>query len=143
LAQKNLVTIYGISTAAFGMDNPDRDQLEKLATETGGRVLYPLDNPYSQVSGFLSQPSDEGNYALKVGTGGYAAAIGSAIYSAVGKLQGEITTQYILRYVPDFDPVTSLKEKHRIKVEVTTLPAGSVKVQTRPYYYPNPQAAGQ
>jgi VWFA-related protein len=143
LAQRNLVTVYGVSTAAYGFDNPDRDQLERLTTETGGHVEYPLNNPYSDVSGFLSQPSDEGNYALKVGTGGYAAAISAAIIKAVGGLQGEITTQYILRYKPDLDPVTSLKEKHRIKVEIPTLPAGSVKIHTRPYYYPNGVPVGQ
>ena len=137
LAQRNLVTIYGVSTAAYGMADPDRDQLEKLATSTGGRVWYPLDNPYSEVSGFLSQPSDEGNYALHVGTGGYAAAINSAIYKAVGSLEGEITTQYILRYSPEFDAVSANKDKHRIKVEIPTLPPGSYKALTRPDYYPN------
>jgi VWFA-related protein len=137
LAQQKLVTIYGVSTAAYGMDDPDRDQLEKLATSTGGRVFYPLDNPYSEVSGFLSQPSDEGNYALHVGTGGYAAAINSALYKSVGALEGEITTQYILRYAPEFDAISANKDKHRIKVEIPTLPPGSYKVSTRPDYYPN------
>lgn len=137
LAQKNLVTIYAVSTAAYGMEDPDRDQLEKLTTTTGGGVWYPLDNPYSEVSGFLSQPSDEGNYALHVGTGGYAAAINSAIYKAVGALEGEITTQYILRYSPEFDALSANKDKHRIKVEIPTLPPGSYRVRTRPDYYPN------
>jgi hypothetical protein len=111
--------------------------LEKLTHSTGGRVWYPLDNPYSEVSGFLSQPSDEGNYALHVGTGGYAAAINSAIYKSVGELEGEITTQYILRYSPEFDALSANKEKHRIKVEIPTLPQGYYKVSTRPDYYPN------
>lgn len=137
LAQQRLVTIYGVSTAAYGMEDPDRDQLEKLATSTGGRVWYPLDNPYSEVSGFLSQPSDEGNYALHVGTGGYASAINSSIYKAVGALEGEITTQYILRYSPEFDAVSANKEKHRIKVEIPSLPPSSYHVSTRPDYYPN------
>jgi len=137
LAQREMVTIYGVSTAAYGMDDPDRNQLENLTHSTGGRVWYPLDNPYSEVSGFLSQPSDEGNYALHVGTGGYAAAINSAIYKAVGELEGEVTTQYILRYSPEFDAVSANKDKHRIKVEIPTLPPGSYKVLTRPDYYPN------
>ena len=137
LAQRNLVTIYGVSTAAYGMDDPDRDQFEKLVTSTGGRPFYPLDNPYSEVSGFLSQPSDEGNYALHVGTGGYASMINSAIFGAVTSLEGEITTQYILRYSPEFDAVSANKDKHRIKVEIPSLPPGSYKVFTRPDYYPN------
>jgi len=141
LALRNQVTIYGVSTAAYGMDNPDRDQLEKLAHQTGGRVWYPLNNPYTDVSGFLSQPSDEGNYALHVGTGGYAAAISSAIMKSVGDLQGEITTQYVLRYRPDLAAVNSQKEMHRIEVKVPSL-AGSVTVLTRPYYYPNSVVGG-
>mgnify|MGYP001088969969 CR=1 FL=1 len=36
----------------------------RLAEATGGRVVYPLNDIYSDVSGYLSTPSDEGNYAL-------------------------------------------------------------------------------
>ena len=136
LANRNLVTIYGVSTLAFGATSEEADNLERLAKETGGHVEYPLSNPYKDVPGFLSKPSDEGNYALSVGSGGYSAAISSAINQAVQGLQGEITTQYILRYVPDIDPETARREKRRLKVDVLTLPAGSVKIQTRPYYYP-------
>ena len=135
LAHRNLVTIYAVSTVAFGAANEHEDVLERLAKETGGHVEYPLSNPYSEVSGFLSQPSDEGNYALHVGTGGYASIIAGAINKSVQSLQGEITTQYILRYTPDIDPETAYREKRRIKVEIPSLPAGSAKVQTRPYYY--------
>ena len=138
LAQRNYVTVYGVSTLAFGSTSEESDNLVRLATETGGHVEYPLLNPYTQVSGYLSTPSDEGNYALKVGTGGYTAAIAGSINQAVQQLQGEITTQYILRYVPEIDPETAYKDKRKIKVEVMSLPAGSVKVQTRPYYYANP-----
>jgi VWFA-related protein len=138
LAQRNLVTVYGVSTLAFGSSSDDADNLERIARETGGHVEHPLDDPYADtVSGYLSNPSDDGNYALHVGTGGYTAAIGMAINKSVQALQGEITTQYILRYVPDIDPATSYKDKRRIKVEITSLPAGSVKVSARQYYYAN------
>ena len=138
LAQKNLVTVYGVSTLAFGASSDDADNLERIARETGGHVEYPLADPYGNtVSGYLSTPSDDGNYALHVGTGAYTAAIASAINKAVQALQGEITTQYILRYVPDIDPATAYKDKRNIKVEIPTLPAGSVKVQARKYYFAN------
>lgn len=138
LAQRQLVTVYGVSTLAFGAASDDADNLERLARETGGHVEYPLSNPYSEVSGYLSTPSDEGNYALHVGTGGYTSAIAAAINKSVQSLQGEITTQYILRYTPDIDPATAYREKRRIKVEIPTLPAGkTVHVTTRPYYYAN------
>src|SRR5579885_1785566 len=80
LAQRNLVTIYCVDTVGFGFSIEDEKNLVRLAEETGGRVEYPLQGNYSDVSGYLSTPSDEGNYALKVGTGGYAAAIASGIF---------------------------------------------------------------
>jgi Ca-activated chloride channel homolog len=143
LAQKNLVTVFGVSTLAFGSSSDDAANLERLATETGGHVEHPLDDPYGNtVSGYLSNPSDEGNYALHVGTGGYTAALAMAVNKSVQALQGEITTQYILRYVPDIDPATAYRDKRRLKVDITSLPAGSVKVAARQYYYANavPQA---
>jgi hypothetical protein len=136
LAQRNLVTVYGVSTLSFGASSDDADNLERIAKETGGHVEYPLVDPYgNSVSGYLSNPSDDGNYALHVGTGGYTAAIAAAVNQSVQALQGEITTQYILRYVPDIDPATAFKDKRRIKVDIPSLPAGSVKVQARQYYY--------
>jgi VWFA-related protein len=136
LAQRNLVTVYGVSTLAFGTASDEAANLERIARETGGHVEHPLDDPYGNtVSGYLSNPSDDGNYALHVGTGGYTAAIAAAVNKSVQALQGEITTQYILRYVPDIDPATSYLEKRRIKVDIPSLPAGSVKVTARPYYY--------
>jgi hypothetical protein len=143
LAQRNLVTIFGVSTLAFGSSSDEAANLERLATETGGHVEHPLDDPYGNtVSGYLSNPSDEGNYALHVGTGGYTAALAMAVNKSVQALQGEITTQYILRYVPDIDPATAYRDKRRLKVDITSLPAGSVKVAARQYYYANavPQA---
>ncbi len=52
IAQRNLVTIYGVSTVAFGFDNADQQNLVRLAEETGGRVEYPLQNVYSDVAGY-------------------------------------------------------------------------------------------
>ena len=138
LAQKNLVTVFGVSTLAFGASADESDNLERIVRETGGHVEYPLVDPYGNtVSGYLSTPSDDGNYALHVGTGGYTAVIASAVNKSVMALQGEISTQYILRYVPHIDPSTAYKYKRRITVEIPTLPAGSVKVRARQFYYAN------
>jgi len=139
LAQRNLVTIYAVSTTAFGFVNEDRDVLEKLTTETGGHVEYPLNNLYKDVSGYLSNPSDAGNYALTVGTGGYASEISKGIFSAITGISGDITTQYVLRYTPDVDPEAKQKLTRKIKVEVPNLP--NIKLNYRPYYYPNPVPA--
>ena len=142
LAKRNLVTIYGVSTMSFGFDNIDQGVLEKLAVETGGHVEYPLNTLYKDVSGYLSNPSDEGNYAYKVGTGGYAAEISAGIIRAVGGIAGEITTQYILRYTPDVDPEGKPRSFRRIKVELPELP--NTKLRYRDGYYPKgvPGATG-
>ncbi|MBI5083916.1 MAG: VWA domain-containing protein [Acidobacteria bacterium] len=131
IAQRNLVTIYGVSTTAFGFTNPGEPNLKRLAESTGGRVVYPLENIYSDVSGYLSTPSDEGNYALKVGTGGYAAAIMKGIVNAIAATAGEITTQYILRYTPSNTDVAKTFRRIEVKVKL-----GNVKVRAREGYYP-------
>jgi Ca-activated chloride channel homolog len=132
IAQRNLVTIYGVSTVAFGLSNEDSKNLVRLAEETGGRVEYPLEGVYKDVAGYLSTPSDEGNYALKVGTGQYAAEIANGMYRSVEAVVGEVTTQYIIRYIPNS---TDAKRQFRnIEVRVGL---ANVKVRARKGYYPN------
>jgi len=131
IAQRNLVTIYGVSTVAFGFDNPDSANLTRLAEETGGRVEYPLNDPYADVAGFLSTPSDEGNYALKVGTGQYAAELANGMYKAVEAVVGEVTTQYIIRYTPDSTDANKQFRNIIVKVDLA-----NVKVRARKGYYP-------
>lgn len=133
LAQRNLVTIYGMSTTAYGNLTGSEGVLERLASETGGRVQYPLQNVNNDVSGFLQVPSDEGNYVYKVGTGGYASALSNAIFRAINNIAGEITTQYILHYVPDAASSDSNRDFREIEVKVG-LPG--VKVRARRGYYP-------
>jgi VWFA-related protein len=133
LAQKNLVTIYCISTSAFGFANPFDQNLSRLANETGGRVVYPLENVYKDTSGYLSQPSDDGNYALKVGTGQYASTVARGMYHAIADIAGEVTTQYIIRYVPQND---SDKAYRNLKVVVDL---ANVKVRARKGYYASTQ----
>jgi VWFA-related protein len=136
LAKRQFVTIYGVNTTAFGMVNEDKDILERLANETGGHVEYPLDNPYKDVSGYLSNPQDAGNYAMTVGTGAYASQIAAGITRSVASLLGEITTQYVLRYVPDIDQDAKQRVFRKIKVDVPTLP--NVTIHARDGYYPSP-----
>ncbi len=131
IAQRNLVTIYGVSTVAFGFDNLDDKNLVRLAEETGGRVEYPLEGVYSDVSGYLSQPSDDGNYALTVGTGAYASQLANGMYRAIEAVAGEITTQYIIRYIPD-----EVDAKHPFRNIVVRVNLANVKVRARKGYYP-------
>jgi VWFA-related protein len=129
LAQRNLVTIYGISTQAFGFTNESDANLVRLATETGGRVVYPLGDVYKDTDGYLSHPSDDGNYALTVDTGAYRSAVDGRMYHAISDIAGEVTTQYIIRYVSD-NPAT--KSYRNVKVVVDL---GGVRVRARRGYY--------
>lgn len=131
IAQRNLVTIYGISTVAFGFTSEGEKNLTRLAEETGGRVEYPLQGVYSDVAGYLSTPSDEGNYALKVGTGGYASEISAGMFRSIADVVGEVTTQYVLRYIPNVPDNGKQFRDITVKVELA-----NVKVRARKGYYP-------
>jgi Ca-activated chloride channel homolog len=132
MAQRQLVTIYGVSTVAFGFNSEGEKNLTRLAEETGGRVEYPLQGVYKDVIGYLEKPSDAGNYAITVGTGGYAAQIAEGMFRAIANVAGEVTTQYVMRYIPTGDD--SAKTFRNIKVSVPDLP--NVKVRARKGYYP-------
>jgi len=133
IAQRNLVTVYAMSSVAFGMHAEGEEDLEQLTAETGGKVETPLNNGYKDINGMLSTPQDAGNFALIVGTGAYSAEISSAIFRSVASLSGEITTQYIIRYTPDTGNVPDNRQFRRIKVAVN-LP--DVTMRYRNGYYP-------
>jgi Ca-activated chloride channel homolog len=135
MAQRHLVTIYGVSTTAYGFANEGDMGLKRIAEETGGRVEYPLEGVYDSVDGYLSKPQDAGNYAITVESGGYAAAVATSMFKAIANVAGEVTTQYILRYVPN-TPNTGDKQKFRtITVQVNVPDA---KVRARRGYYSTP-----
>jgi hypothetical protein len=131
LAQRYQVTINAISTDAYGFTSDSGKNLVRLAEETGGRVEYPLMNVYKDTSGFLSQPSDFGNYQIKVASGGYSAAILGSIYSSIAKIAGEVTVQYVLRYVPNEVDDSRVKRSIEVKVDLP-----NVTVRARTFYYP-------
>ncbi len=135
LAQRSQLTIYAISTDAYGLTSPYKKNLVRLAEETGGRVETPLEDTYDNTQGFLSRPSDEGAFEFKVGTGGFQAKILGSMFKSITAIAGEITTQYILRYQPNTPGEDALK--HEIKVRVNL---ANAKVRARSFYYtPNSQ----
>ncbi len=132
VAQRKMVTIFGISTKAYGFAAEGEANLTRVTGETGGRVMYPLEGVYKDVAGYLSTPSDEGNYALKVNTGGYAAAIASGMFRAIADVSGEVTTQYVLRYIPTDTDVPKTFRNIRVEVNVP-----GVQVRARKGYFPD------
>ncbi len=133
IAQRNLVTVYAMSSVAFGFHTDGEGNLTTLTSQTGGKVETPLNNVYKDIAGYLSKPSDDGNYALEVGTGGYNAEISSSIFRSVAALSGEITMQYVIRYTPDVGPNPDGKQFRHIRVAVN-LPG--VQIRYRDGYYP-------
>jgi VWFA-related protein len=134
IAQRNMVTVYALSTVAFGFHTDGEANLTQLTEKTGGKVEMPLNNIYKDISGYLSTPSDYGNYAIAVGSGGYTAEISGSIFRSIANLGGEITSQYVMRYTPDVAEKTDSRQFRRIKVSVNNLP--TVIVRYREGYYP-------
>ena len=132
-AQRAQVVIYAVSTVAYGFTNEGEANLVRLAEETGGRIERPLQKVHTKVSGYLSTPSDEGNYAYKVGTGQYAAELSGKIYKAITDISGDVTHQYVLGYTSP-TPFTDRKFRS-IKVE---LKDPGLKIRARKGYYPVP-----
>ncbi len=131
-AQRAQVVIYAVSTVAYGFHQPEEENLVRLAEETGGRIERPLQKVHEKVSGYLSTPSDEGNYAYKVGTGQYASELAGKLYKSITDVTGDITHQYVLGYTPP--PFTDLKFRS-VRVAVN-LKDAEVKVRARKGYYP-------
>ena len=131
--QRNQVTVYGVSTEAWGFHEEQESNLEKLAIETGGTVVRPMQRVHKDINGYLSKPKDEGNYQLQPGTGLYARAQLEALYRAILDVSGQVQSQYIIGYVPP-TPLTDSKYR-KIDVEVT-LGEAVVKVHARKGYFP-------
>ncbi|MEI9815240.1 MAG: hypothetical protein WDO18_22475 [Acidobacteriota bacterium] len=130
LAQRNQVTIYAVSTDAYGLISGAAKNLVRLAEATGGRVEYPLLNVYKDTQGFLSRPANDGNREFADGTGGYAGKILGSMIKSIAAIAGEISTQYIVRYQPNTPGIEN--EEHRLQV-VVNLP--NVKVRSRTQYF--------
>jgi Ca-activated chloride channel family protein len=135
-AQRAQVVIYAVSTVAYGMHNSEEANLIKLAEETGGRVERPLFKVHDKVAGYLSTPSDEGNYAYKVGTGQYASELAGKIYKAIMDITGDVTHQYILGYTP-MTPFSNGKFRE-IKVEANLRNVAHQLRARRGYFPPLP-----
>ena len=134
LAQRNLVTIYGVSTMAFGFANEDRDNLERLANrDRRARRVSAESGPVQEHLGVPVESPGRGQLRADGRHGAYEAEIAKRIPEAVTSVSGEITTQYVLRYVPDVDPEAKPKECRRIKVDIPGLP--NVKLHHRPGYW--------
>ncbi len=131
--QQQQVTVYGVSTEAWGFHEAEEQNLRELARETGGVVVQPMQKVHKDINGYLSKPQDAGNYQYQVGTGLYARAQLEALYRAILDVSGQVQSQYIIGYTP---PTPFTDGKYR-KVEIrVSLPAGGIEVHHRLGYFP-------
>jgi len=137
VAQRNQVTIYAVSTVAWGRHEAEEANLHKMAEATGGLVSNPLQNIHKDIAGYLSKPQDAGNYARQVGTGGYAGAQLEALYDAILAVAGNVRSQYLIGYTPR-SPLSVAKYR-RVRVQVNFGASAEIDVHYRNGYFPPKQ----
>ena len=135
-AQRQQVTIYSISTVAWGFHEKEEKALYRLAKETGGMVGTPMQDVHTDVAGYLSKPQDAGNYQYEVGTGLYARAQLAALYKAILGVSGNVMGQYIL----GFTPLTPFSDPTYRKLNGKVVVPAGIDIHARAGYYPPPHA---
>ena len=131
-AHRAQVTIYAVSTVAWGFHEKQEKNLKQMTNATGGRMVHPMEDVHSDIAGYLSKPQDAGNYARTVGTGEYARAQLEALYRAILDVSGAVQSQYILGYAPP----TPFSDGRFRRIEVKVKLDAEIQVDHRAGYYP-------
>lgn len=131
--QQQQVTIYAVSTEAWGFHEKQEATLHELARETGGVVVQPMQKVHKDVAGYLSKPQDAGNYQYEVGTGLYARAALEALYRAILEVSSQVQSQYIIGYTP----ATAFTDARYRKIDVkVSMDPALVNIYARTGYFP-------
>ena len=131
--QQQQVTVYAVSTEAWGFHEKEEKHLRALADATGGLVVQPMQKVHKDINGYLSKPKDEGNYQLQPGTGLYARAQLEALYRSILDVAGQVQSQYIIGYTP----ATPLSDGNYRNIDVNVnLGDIPVEVHARKGYFP-------
>ncbi len=128
------VAVYSIATVPYGYNGDGEKVLQRLATETGGRVVYPWKKPPSAdyATGYLSKHQIDGqNSVYEVGSGQYSSETAENLAQALSLIQRELQMQYTLRYVPPSLSIDGRFRKIRVEMDVPGL-----KLRARPGYFP-------
>jgi len=131
--QQQQVTIYAVSTEAWGFHEKQEATLHELARQTGGVVVQPMQKVHKDVAGYLSKPQDAGNYQYEVGTGLYARAALEALYRSILEVSSQVQSQYIIGYTPARAFTDSSYRKIDVKVNINS---GLINVYARTGYFP-------
>ena len=132
ICQQQQVTIYVVSTEAWGFHEKQEATLHELARETGGVVVQPMQKVHKDVAGYLSKPQDAGNYAYEVGTGLYARAALEALYRSILEVSSQVQSQYIIGYTP----ATAFTDARYRKIDVRVDIGAPIEVYARTGYFP-------
>jgi Ca-activated chloride channel family protein len=132
--QQQQVTVYSVSTKAFGFHVDEGENLKDIAEATGGTVVYPMEKIHKDINGHMSKPQDAGNYQYEVGTGLYARAQLEALYTAVLGISGQVQSQYIIGYSPPKPFSDNVYRQLDIRVNLNT--ENEVNVFHRKGYFP-------
>lgn len=132
--QQQQVTVYAVSTEAFGFQVDEGKNLKDIAAATGGTVVFPMEKIHKDINGYLSKPQDAGNYQYEVGTGLYARAQLEALYTAVLSISGQVQSQYIIGYSPPKPFSDNVYRELDIRVKLNT--QNEVNVFHRKGYFP-------
>jgi Mg-chelatase subunit ChlD len=133
-AKHSSVALYSISTNVAGYAGDGDEILEKMAAETGGRVVYPWKKPPSAeyATGYISRTQIDGsNSVYGLGTGQYSSETAENLALALNLIQRELQQQYSLSYAPP-NP-TPDGRFHQIKLVVDV---DGLKVRARKGYFP-------
>ncbi len=134
VARQSGVFIYAIATVPYGYAGDGEKALQRLASETGGRVVYPWKKPPSAdfATGYLSRTQIDGqNSVYGLGTGQYSSESAENLAQSLSLIQRELQMQYSLAYTP-LNPTPDGKF-HKIRVELNV---AGLRVRARPGYYP-------
>jgi len=136
IARRAEVSIYSISTNAYGSNSPGDRILAQLAEETGATVVYPWKKPPSAEfgTGYLSRTQiGDQNAVYEVGLGKYAGEAAANLALALAQIQKELELQYTIGYRPP-NPVADGKFR---EIKVVAQEKG-LKVRARKGYYAQP-----
>jgi len=135
MARKAETAIYALGNSAYGYSNPGDKILEKLAEETGGAALFPLEiTPGADLgTGYLSHGQigeTSQNKGLGAETGIYSATRLMQLADSLEAIGRELNEQYSIGYSPENDKLDGTYRTIRVEAR-----RKGVMVRAKPGYF--------
>lgn len=137
VALRTEVRIFVLSSNAYNAQSPGQETLERLVSETGGRLYTPLDNlaGAAYATGYISkhQLYESQNSIYTPGSGEYTNDVAVAMTKALEAIGDELTHQYAIGYIPK----NSNLDKQYRPIEIRTSRKG-VDIRAKKGYFAVP-----